>query len=176
MGRAYGQGLYALAKEEHLEDTVLQQLQVLEIAFSQEPAFAKLLASANIPKEERLRVLEESFRDKVQLYVLNFLKILTEKGYIRRFSDCYEAYREQYNDDKGILEVRAVSATELTQEQKKRLADKLAAITGKEICLVCRIDPAVLGGMRLHYAGTQVDGTVQGRLEMMEKSLKNTVL
>ncbi len=175
-GRAYGQGLYALAKEERLEDTILRQLQGLETSFCQEPEFTKLLASSNIPKEERLQIIEESFRDKVHLYVLNFLKILTEKGYIRHFSDCVKAYREQYNDHKGILEVRAVSAVALTEIQKKRLMDKLAVITGKEICLICRVDPAVLGGMRLHYAGTQVDGTVQGRLEKMEKSLKNTVL
>ena len=175
-GRAYGRGLYLLAKEEGLEDTVLQQIQSLQTAFSQEPAFTKLLASSNIPKAERLQILEESFRDQVHLYVLNFLKILTEKGYIRHFPACMEAYQEQYNEDKGILEVRVDSAAELTCEQKNRLTDKLAAITGKKICLVCRVDPAVLGGVRLRYAGTQVDGTVQGRLEMMKKSLKNTVL
>ena len=65
---------------------------------------------------------------------------------------------------------------ELTEEQKQRLADKMIAITGKKIDLICREDPAVLGGIRLRYDGKQVDGTVQSRLAAMEKSLKNTVL
>ena len=41
----YGQGLYALAKEESLEEAVLQELSVLKAAFAEEPEFLKLLSS-----------------------------------------------------------------------------------------------------------------------------------
>ncbi len=176
IGTLYGQGLYALAKEEGLEADILQQLQTLEQAFSQEPTFLKLLVSANVPKQDRTQILDESFRGKVHIYVLNFLKLLTEKGYIRHFSACYRAYREQYNEDKGILEVSAVAAISLTDGQKERLAEKLAAITGKKIDLICKVDPAVLGGIRLNFDGKQVDGTVKGRLDAMAKTLHDTVL
>lgn len=176
IGTLYGQGLYALAREEGLEADILQQLQTLEEAFSQEPTFLKLLSSANVPKQDRTQILDESFREKVHIYVLNFLKLLTEKGYIRHFSACYRAYREQYNEDKGILEVSAVAAISLTDGQKERLAEKLTAITGKQIDLICKVDPAVLGGIRLNFDGKQVDGTVKGRLDAMAKTLHDTVL
>ena len=172
----YGQGLYALAKEEALDEELLQQLRVLDGCFAQQPEYLKLLASHNLPKQERTALLEEGFREQVHPYVLNFLKILTEKGYIRHFSGCCRMFREQYYADKGILEVRAVSAAELSQEQKQRLTEKLAGITGKKIALVCRQDPTVLGGIRLNYSGVQVDGTVQGRLDAIGRQLKNTVL
>ena len=172
----YGQGLYALAKEESLEEAILQELDLLKAAFAEEPDFLKLLSSANVPKEERLEIIDSSFRGKAQPYVLNFLKLLTEKGYIVRFTDCCEAYRNQYNEDKGILQVQAVSAVALTEGQRRQLAEKLAAITGKTIDLVCKEDKSVLGGIRLNYGGIQVDGTVQNRLQAMERQLKNTVL
>jgi len=176
IGAVYGQGLYALAKEEGLEGAVLEQLQVLEGCFDAQPEFVKLLASYHLPKQERTGILEDGFRGKVHDYVLNFLKLLTEKGYIRHFSACCRAYREQYYEDNGILEVRAVSALPLTDIQKQRLTEKLTGITGKKIALSCREDPAVLGGIRLNFDGKQVDGTVQSRLETMSKLLKNTVL
>ena len=172
----YGQGLYALAKEESLEEVVLQELSVLNDSFAQQPEFLKLLASSNVPKQERLDIVDNSFRDKVHRYVLNFLKLLTEKGYITRFADCFDAYRAQYNEDKGILQVRAVSAIALSDDQKAALTAKLATITGQTIDLVCKEDSSVLGGIRLSYNGIQVDGTVQSRLQAMEKALKNTVL
>jgi F-type H+-transporting ATPase subunit delta len=172
----YGQGLYALAKEEALEEAILQELDLLKTAFAEEPDFIKLLSSANVSKAERLTVIDSSFRGKVQPYVLNFLKLLTEKGYIAHFADCCEAYRDLYNEDRGILQVQAVSAIELTENQKQQLTDKLSAITGKTIDLVCKVDKSVLGGIRLNYNGTQVDGTVQSRLQAIEKRLKNTVL
>ena len=74
------------------------------------------------------------------------------------------------------MEVRAESAVELSETQKQRLTEKLTALTGKKIALLCRIDPAVLGGIRLNYDGMQVDGTLQGRLDAIGKQLKNTVL
>ena len=176
IGTVYGQGLYALAKEEGLEQTILQQLQTLDSAFAEEPAFIKLLASANMPKQERTQILDESFREKVHIYVLNFLKLLTEKGYIRHFFACYQAYRQQYNADNGILEVCAVAAISMTDDQKASLTEKLAAITGKQIDLVCKVDTAVLGGIRLSYDGKQVDGTLKGRLDAIGKTLASTVL
>ena len=108
--------------------------------------------------------------------MLNFLKLLTEKGYIRQFSDCCRAYIKEYNADKGILEVKAVSAVALSDAQKAKLADKLTAMTGKQVDLTCKVDAAVLGGVRLQFDGQQVDGTVQNRLQEMEKILKNTVI
>ena len=176
VGTVYGQGLYQLAKEEGIEEQILQQLQVLGECFDAQPEYLKLLASHNLPKQERIGLLDDGFREQVHPYVLNFLKLLTEKGYIRQFGSCCRAYREQYNEEKGILEVRAVSATQLNDEQKQRLTQKLTTITGKQIDLVCKVDPAVLGGIRLNYDGMQVDGTVQGRLDAIGRQLKNTVL
>lgn len=171
----YGQGLYTLAKEEGLAQTILEQMQVLAECFESQPDYVKLLASHDLPKQERTGLLD-SFREQVHPYVLNFLKLLTEKGYIRQFGGCCKVFRQQYYQDHGVLEVRAVSAIVLTDDQKQRLTEKLTAITGKKIALVCREDPTVLGGIRLNYDGMQVDGTVQGRLEAIGRQLKNTLL
>ena len=172
----YGQALYDLAKEEGLDTAILQQLEVLADSFAQEPDFLRLLAAPNLSKTERCGIVDSSFQGKVEPYLLNFLKILTEKGYIRQFPDCCKAYRRAYNTDHGIVCVRAVSAVALTDAQKQKLTAKLETITGKTIALETRLDPAVLGGIRLDYDGVQVDGTVQSRLDSIGKLLKNTVL
>jgi len=176
VGINYGQALYDLAAEEHLTEQVLQQLTGLQDAFAQEPEFVRLLASHGLSKEERCGILDDSFRGKIQPYVLNFMKILTEKGYIRHFSDCCKAYRDLYNQDHGILPVSAVTAVALTPEQEKKLKQKLGQITGKTIELKNRVDPTCLGGVRLDYDGKRVDGTVQNRLNAVRDLLKNTVL
>ena len=109
-------------------------------------------------------------------YVLNFLKILTEKGYIKHFSDCCAFFRQQYNQDNGILEVTAVTKLPLSQELQSKLTDKISAVTGKTIELVNKVDPEVLGGVRLDLDGRSVDGTVRARLDGIRSILKNTVL
>ena len=176
VGNVYGTALYTLAQEEQLTEQLLGELTVLAQCFRENPDFIRLLSSPNFPKQERCQILDDSFRGKLHAYVLNFLKILTEKGYIRRFSDCVEAYIALYNQDNGILPVTAVTAVAMTPEQIARLTDKLKTITGKRIALTNKLDPAILGGMRLDYDGKRVDDTVAHRLDAVRNRLKNTVL
>lgn len=176
IGSVYGEALYDLIQEECDAQEVLSQLAVLNESFHQEPAFVRLLSSPNLSKQERCRIIDDSFQGKFHPYVLNFLKILTERDYIRHFSDCCASFRNLYNQDHGILPVTAVTAVSLTEEQIDKLTDKLTRITGKTIELANRVDPSVLGGMRLDYDGKRLDDTVAHRLEAVRSLLKNTVL
>ena len=176
VGSVYGESLYQLAKEESLGKFIGEQLKVMQQSMNQEPDFIRLLSSPNLTKQERCQILDDSFRGKLHPYLLNFMKILTEKGYMRHFSDCCDAYTALYNQDNGILEVTAVTATALTALQESKLQEKLARITGKEIALRNRIDPAVLGGIRLDYDGQRLDDTVSHRMDAIRNLLNKTVL
>lgn len=176
IGNNYAQALYSLAKEESLAGVILEELKVLAAAFEQEPDFLRLLSAPNLSKDIRIGIIDDSFRGKVQPYVLNFLKLLTEKGHIRSFFDCAKTYRELYNEDNGIVCVAAVTAITLTDSQKAKLQEKLESVTGKRIELENRVDATCIGGVRLDYDGRRVDGTVQNRLKSMGELLKNTTL
>ena len=172
----YGQALYDLAREEGCDEAVLQQMSALDESFHQEPDYIRLLCAANLSKEERCSILERDFRGKLHPHLLNFMKLLTEKGYMRSFSGCRKVFRQRYHQDRGILEVKAITAIALTQDQSQRLSARLAAITGKEIVLMNVLDPHVLGGVRLDYDGIQVDDTIRHRLDSIRGLLANTVL
>lgn len=176
IGLQYGQALYSLAQQEHLEEEILRQLLVLRDSFQQEADFCRLMQSANLSKQERCAILEECFRDKVHLYVLNFLRILANKDLFKVFSQCVRAYSQAYDQAHNILEVVCTTAVELSREQQQALTDKLRGQTGKEVRLVCRLDRSVLGGVRLDYDGIRVEDTVALRLDNIRHLLKNTVL
>lgn len=176
VGSVYGEALYELARSEDLEKTILDELKVLDECFHQEPGYIKLLCSHSIPKQERCQVLDDSFRGKINQYLLNFLKILTEKGYMHHFSHCCEAYTRHYNDTHNILSVRAVTAVPMTGSQTEALTQKLTRMTGKTVLLENRVDATCLGGVRLDYDGQRLDDTITHRLESIRELLKNTVL
>lgn len=172
----YAQALYDLAKEEHCEEQIRNELAVLDESFGSAPEFIKLLCAPNLSKDERCAVLDDSFRSMVHPYLLNCLKLLTQKGYMRQFREFCRAYKSIFNSDHGILEVSAVSAVALTEDQKTRLIQKLEQVTGNTVELLCRVDPGCLGGIRLDYEGKRLDGTVRTRLDSISNLLKNTVL
>ena len=176
IGSVYGEALYELAKEENLSADIGAQLKVLKASFLQEADFIKLLSTPSLTKAERCQILDDSFRGQVHSYLLNFMKILTEKGYMRYFSDCATAYMNRYNQDNGILPVTAVTAVALSAEQTEKLTAKLVKITGKHIELINRIDPSCLGGVRLDYDGQRLDDSISHRMATIRDMLKNTVL
>ena len=176
IGSVYGEALYELACSEGLDKAILDELKVLDESFHQEPGFVKLLCSHSVSKQERCQVLDDSFRGKVNQYLLNFLKILTEKGYMHHFTHCCEAYTRHYNEAHNILSVRAVTAVPLTDKQAQALTQKLTRMTGKTILLDNRVDATCLGGVRLDYDGRRLDDTICHRMESIRELLKNTVL
>ena len=174
--RMYGGSLYDLAAEEGLEKRILEELDQVSALLKDDPAYLHLLSIPSIPKKERCGLLDEALRGQIHPYVLNFLKILCEKGTLRELPGCARAYRVRYNQAHGILEATATSAVAMTDAQVKSLHEKLEKLTGKTIDLKTKVDPAVLGGIRLDIEGTELDGTVQNRLATLRRNIAAATL
>ena len=174
--RMYGGSLYDLAAEEGLDERILGELDGVTALLNGDAEYLHLLSIPSIPKKERCALLDEAFRGQVHLYVLNFLKILCEKGTLRELSGCARAYRVRYNQAHGILEATATTAVAMTEQQAKSLHEKLEKLTGKTIDLKTKVDPAVLGGIRLDIEGTELDGTVHSRLSALRRDIASVTL
>ena len=174
--RMYGGSLYDLAAEEGLDERILGELEGVTALLNGDAEYLHLLSIPSIPKKERCALLDEAFRGQVHLYVLNFMKLLCEKGALRELPGCARAYRVRYNQAHGILEATATTAVAMTEQQAKSLHEKLEKLTGKTIDLKTKVDPAVLGGIRLDIEGTELDGTVQNRLAALRRDIASVTL
>lgn len=171
LAREYGEGLYALAEEEGLEDGLLTELETLLGCFGENPDFLRLLGNMSLSKEERLDIADKALRGQVHPYVLSFLKLLCERGAAYAFPGCAEAYRLLYNKQHGIVEAHVTTSIPLTEEQRARMTEKLRAMSGKQVTLVERIDPSIMGGVVLEMEGKRYDNSVTARLERMRTLL-----
>jgi F-type H+-transporting ATPase subunit delta len=172
----YGQSLYDLASSENLADEILCQMQTVRQLFTENPDYVRLLTEPSIPKKQRLALLDEAFGSDMQPYLLNFLKILVENGMVRDFGGCCRRYTALYNADRGIAQAEVTSAVPLSGQQLERLRAKLEEISGKKIQLQPKVDPSVLGGLRVSLEGKLLDGTVKGRLDDLRRKVSETVM
>ena len=177
VAKLYGGSLYDLAAEEGLEDVILDELNQVNALFDANPDWLRLLSQPNVPKKERCAMLDEAFaQNGVQPYLVNFLKLLCERGSLGEAKGCEKEYRSRYNAAHGIVEATAVTAAPLTASQQAALAAKLEALTGKKIQLNVKLDKSVLGGIRLDMDGKRLDGTVQHRLDALNASIQGVTL
>ena len=86
IARLYGSSMYDLAAEEQLTDTVLEQMQTIRQLFRENPDYVKLLSEPSIPKEERTKLLDTAFGTEAERYLVNFLKLLCERGILGEYS------------------------------------------------------------------------------------------
>ena len=173
--KRYGGSLYELAQDEGLAEELLAQLQVAEECLRQNPDYMRLLTATAVPQKERTVLLDQAF-EGAHPYLVNFMKLLCDEGLMPEFHGCVQAYRTRYNRDRGIAEVVVTSAVPLTAENRQKLAERLTAITGKKITLKEKIDPSVLGGLRLDMDGVRLDGTVQRHLERLREEIDGATL
>ena len=174
--RLYGGSLYDLAAEEGLTDVLIQQTEEVRKLFQENPDYVKLLMEPSIPKKERTDLIETAFGAQAERYLVNFLKLLCEKGIIGEFSGCCQEFVRRYNVDHNIAEAVVTSAVALSQEQMKALKDKLEKVSKKQVHLVQIKDSSVIGGLRVELEGKQLDGTVQGRLSGLSRKMKEVVV
>ncbi|MCD8369458.1 MAG: ATP synthase F1 subunit delta [Clostridiales bacterium] len=167
--RLYGGSLYDLAAQEGLTDQLMEETAAVDGLFRENEDYIRLLSEPSIARTERLGLLDKAFGGQAHPYLLNFLKILCENGMMREYSGCCKEYRRRYNEANGIAEAVVTSAIALTESQKKALVKKLESTSGKKILLTERVNPGILGGLRVEFEGKQMDGTIEGRLSGLRK-------
>ena len=170
-GKEYGEGLYALCAEENITQDVLDELACLKDEFRQNPDFLRLLSNLSLPKEERTGIADQALRGQVHPYVLNFLKILVERGAAYAFDECAAAYQECFDRDHGVVEAVVTTAKPLDEKQRQKLMEKIRGMTGKEVSLREKVDEGVLGGVLLQMDGKRYDNTVRTRLEKIRHTM-----
>ena len=175
-GDLYGQSLYDLAAEENLTDDILGEMEAVKGIFAENPDYVALLSEPSVPRNERLKLVDESLGESLKPYHLNFIKILIEKGLVREYSACYRRFRKAYNEQHGIAEALVTTAVALDGAQLKLLEEKLEKISGKKVLLKQKTDPDLLGGVRVDLEGQLFDGSVKGRLSELRKKVDETVI
>ena len=71
--------------------------------------------------------------------------------------------------DKSIAFVRA--ASDLSDEQKAALADKLGRIYGRAMSIHSEVDTSLLGGAVIRVGDEVIDGSLSGKIDKLRSNL-----
>ncbi|MBQ4271794.1 MAG: ATP synthase F1 subunit delta [Clostridiales bacterium] len=171
-GREYASALFATGLEDNCLEEINDGLKVIKEVLDSDPMFADFLLSPAIPKEDRVKAVEEAFGKNVHEHITAFLCILTSKGHIRDLDECIEVFDELYKDSMKKSVATVTSAVELTPEQKDKLQKKLEKMSGKELTVTYRIDKSLIGGIVVESDGTRLDGSIKRRLKEIKEVME----
>ena len=135
---------------------------------------ADIQAFFNMPqlrRAEKRRVIDMAFAGKVGRPVLGLLHVLVEKRRETLLDNVVEEFDHYRDRHEGVVQATVTSARKLDQDLADSLRAALAERTGKEVVLTEKIDPEVLGGIRVNLGDSVLDGTLRRGLQDMRRSL-----
>lgn len=171
IARVYAGAALGLAEERGLADRLLEETHGLAGLLDASTELDVVLGSPLVDTEERRLVIDRLFLGQLEAILVDTLQVMNRKGragLVRAFA---EAYRQEYNELKGMVEAKVRTAIPLTDEMKQRLENVISRITGKTALLEERIDESLIGGMVLHVGDGRMDTSVAKELREIERKL-----
>lgn len=168
----YAQALMALGKDQGLVDRFGEDAQTVLEALSGSEDLQQFLANPLIEGEAKKSVLQRIAVDNVHPLFLNFLKLLVDKGRIILLESVLKQYQELLRQLKKTVLAEVTAATELSDDQKARIREKVTAMTGAEqVDLEVSLDPDLLGGVIIQVGSQIVDASLRGQLRRLGMQL-----
>ena len=136
-----------------------------------------LRAFFNLPqlrRDEKRRIINLAFGGKVGRPVLGLLNVVVEKRREALFDEIVAQFDTLVDQQVGRLKVEVTSARRLDESVAAALRSAIEQRTNKTVLLEERVDPEVIGGMKVSVGDRVIDGTVRRSLQDMRRSLAAT--
>ena len=169
VGRRYSKAIFEIAEEKNQVKEIYEMLNSAMVLYRTDKEFKNFILNPLIDNEQKKSVLNEIF-GKDNSENLNILLYILDKGRMNCIKYIVVEYLKIYYRKNRILDVKATFTKELTDEQKKKLIDKLSQKTGKEINLEIKIDKDILGGGIIKIGDKIIDGSIRRELDNWRKS------
>ena len=109
---------------------------------------------------------------KVDEQVNNLIKLLVEYRRLTVMPDIAAAFDELKAQDEGVLEAEITAASQPSDADIAGVVKRLEAKFGKKVEASVKVDPELLGGIKIVVGDTVIDASVRGQLQQLAYTLK----
>lgn len=171
VAKRYSKALEALAQSDKDLNTIYENLVSVQKTIEASSDLETFIAHPSFSVELKKEIFNEIFNGKISVDVLHFLFILIDRNRIFALGAIINELKDLMNKKYNILVIRAISAIELSDEAKNKLAQKLETVCKKKIQLDTGVDESLIAGMILKIGDKVIDGSVKAKLENMKRTL-----
>ncbi len=165
----YAKSLLELAQEQGQLDAVKKDLEQIIAVLKANNEIQAVLKNPIISHDKKRSILLALFDGKANPLIISFFTILVNKGRADILIDIAQAFVREYNQVKGIVNATVLSATALSEENLNELQAKIAQEIGAQVLLSNKVDASVIGGFVLRVGDKQIDASIAGKLQKLEK-------
>lgn len=173
VGERYAQALFDLALETGKLDAVRADLKSLKAAWLESADLRRLVTSPVMSTEDQGKGLVAiAAKAQFETTTRNFLGLLAQNGRARDLAAVITGFEALYAKHAGVVAAEVVSTQALTPAQLQTITSALTTALGKNPEITTRIDPSILGGLKVKVGSKLFDASLKTKLDQMKFALK----
>ena len=173
VGERYAQALFDLALETGKLDAVRADLKSLKAAWLESADLRRLVTSPVMSTEDQGKGLVAiAAKAGFETTTRNFLGLLAQNGRARDLAAVITGFEALYSRHAGVVAAEVVSTQALTPAQLNTITTALTTALGKNPEITTRIDPSILGGLKVKVGSKLFDASLKTKLDQMKFALK----
>lgn len=171
--KRYAEALFEVAENRDIAESVRTELHTAKQVAQNDAAFLRYLSEPKISLDKKKALIESSFAS-ASIEIRNTLKLLLDAGRISSIPQVADAYEALYEEKQGTVQATVHSVRELSEEERRTVAETFAKKLGKKtVSIDNKIDPALLGGLKVRIGNTIYDSSIKNKLTRIERNLVN---
>ena len=173
MAGRYAIALFDLASETNAIDAVKADLERFDALVAESADLERLVRSPVFSADEQSQALAAVLeRAGIGGLAAKFLKLVTANRRLFAVRDMIRGFRELVAKHKGEATAEVTVAEQLKDEHIEALRAALKAVSGKDVDLDIKIDPAIIGGLVVKLGSRMVDTSLRTKLNAIKHAMK----
>jgi len=168
----YGSALFSLASETNKVSELQLEMKELKKIIDDNPDFVTLLNNDFLSIDERKAIIDTLLKD-FDDSIICFIKIIVENGRAKYLSDIVISFNSLCNEYRGVKEGLLISTIPIDNKLKSEIEAKISIKEKQKVELINKIDPSLIGGVKVVINDHVYDGSIKNQIEAMRTNLLN---
>ncbi len=172
IAKRYAKALAEVAAVSDELDGVRQDLRALADVFREHRDLRQFVSNPTVSRRDATAVVTDvAAAMRVRPLTVTFLQVLVETGRLAGLEAILRAFELLADERLGRVKAVVTSAAPLPADAQEGLRRRLSDLTGKDVYLELRQDPALLGGVVTQMGSRVYDGSLKMQLARLRDEM-----
>ena len=165
----YAKSLMSLAIEQKSLEAAFADMKLIDETCDQNRDLHVLLKSPVVKADKKQAVMNAVFKDKLSPITAGFVKLIINHRRENILHEIADSFVRQYKAHKNIGVAEIITAAPLKAETKAKILAELKKQEGREMEIVEKVDPSLIGGLIVRVGDKQYDGSIARKISDLKK-------